>query len=62
MKMGQNRGRSVVGAEQKEIVKGTVCHTTELGICPDLNLSFFHGFGKTFLVSLDSSLALGSHI
>lgn len=52
----------MVGAEQKEIVKGTVCHTTELGICPDLNLSFFHGFGKTFLVSLDSSLALGSHI
>lgn len=47
LKMDQNPRRNMLGAEQKELVKGAVSHTTELEICLDIIPSSYHRFGKT---------------
>lgn len=47
LKMDQNPRRNMLGAEQKELVKGAVSHTTELKICLDIIPSSYHCFGKT---------------
>ena len=47
LKMDQNPRRNMLGAEQKELVKGAVSHTAEPEICLDIISSSYHCFGKT---------------
>lgn len=45
---GSEQRKERGGSRAKGDCEGHCLPQTELGICPDLNLSFFHGFGKTF--------------